>query len=105
MTATTSKPSTSLAEIDRVVSAAALAAGRWAATDRDERGRVLVAVADRLDAHADELVAIAGRETHLTEGRLRGELTRTTFQLRLFAEVLAEGSYLDIRIDHADPDW
>src|SRR5690606_34340594 len=34
-----------------------------------------------------------------------GELKRTTFQLRLFAEVLADGSYLDARIDHADAEW
>ena len=44
-------------------------------------------------------------ETHLAESRLRGELTRTTFQLRLFAEVITDGEYLDVRIDHADPAW
>ena len=45
------------------------------------------------------------RETSLPEGRLRGELTRTTFQLRLFADVVTEGAYLDARVDHADADW
>ena len=44
-------------------------------------------------------------ETGLAEGRLRGELRRTTWQLRLFAEVVAEGAYLDARIDDADPDY
>ncbi len=62
-------------------------------------------MADQLDAAADELVPIGVRETHLGEPRLRGELRRTTFQLRLFADVVDDGAYLDIRIDHADPDW
>ena len=35
--------------------------------------------------------------------RLNGELTRTCYQLRLFAEVLDEGSYLEATIDHAGP--
>lgn len=70
-----------------------------------ERGALLRAVADALDAAADELVPLAIEESHLTEQRLRGELTRTTFQLRLFDEVLNEGSYLEATIDHADPNW
>jgi acyl-CoA reductase-like NAD-dependent aldehyde dehydrogenase len=36
---------------------------------------------------------------------LQGELKRTTFQLRLFAEVLRDGSFLQATIDHADPAW
>jgi NADP-dependent aldehyde dehydrogenase len=36
---------------------------------------------------------------------LEGELKRTTFQLRLFAEVLRDGSFLQATIDHADPAW
>ncbi|NUT96991.1 MAG: aldehyde dehydrogenase (NADP(+)) [Saccharothrix sp.] len=65
---------------------------------------VLREIADRLDA-GHGLVEVAGRETHLPEARLRGELRRTTFQLRLFAEVVATGAHLGVRIDHADPDW
>lgn len=70
-----------------------------------QRRTALDAVADMLDTHADELVLLAIAESHLTEGRLRGELKRTTFQLRLFGEVLDEGSFLDARIDHADAGW
>ncbi|WP_299276597.1 aldehyde dehydrogenase (NADP(+)), partial [uncultured Georgenia sp.] len=44
-------------------------------------------------------------ETHLADGRLQGELTRTTFQLRLLAEEVLTGEPLDATIDHADPDW
>src|SRR5262249_41971193 len=77
----------------------------WSSRTRTERAAVLRAIADRLDGAADILVPLAIRETRLTEQRLRGELARTTFQLRLFAETVNEGGYLDARVDHAAPDW
>ena len=61
------------------------------------------AVADALDANVTELVAIADSETSLGTARLTGEVARTTGQLRLFATVITEGSYLEAVIDHADP--
>jgi NADP-dependent aldehyde dehydrogenase len=97
--------STVIDGVDAIVAAAAAAADAWSATSRTERSRALVAVADALDAAVDELVMIAGRETHLPDARLRGELKRTTFQLRLFGEVIEDGAYLDVRLDRADPDW
>ena len=48
---------------------------------------------------------LAAQETHLGRDRLQGELKRTTFQLRLFADVLRDGSFLQATIDHADPAW
>ena len=69
-----------------------------------ERAALLVAVADALDAAGDELVPLAREESGLPEGRLRGELLRTTVQLRMFADVLTEGAHLRVVIDHADPD-
>jgi acyl-CoA reductase-like NAD-dependent aldehyde dehydrogenase len=73
--------------------------------ERSVRCQALRAVADQLDAAADTLVPIGVRETHLGEPRLRSELRRTTFQLRLFADVVSDGGYLDVRIDRADQDW
>ncbi|CAL9334389.1 Alpha-ketoglutaric semialdehyde dehydrogenase [Streptomyces sp. enrichment culture] len=37
--------------------------------------------------------------------RLGGELTRTNFQLRLFAEQVRAGEFLGVRIDRAAPQW
>ncbi|GAA1198139.1 aldehyde dehydrogenase (NADP(+)) [Prauserella alba] len=114
MTTTDTNPARALAapeepttaeEVDRIVAASAAAGRVWASRDRGDRSRALEAVADALDDAAAVLIPIAERETHLTEGRLRGELARTTFQLRLFAETVGEGSYLGARIDNADPDW
>ncbi|GGU13539.1 aldehyde dehydrogenase (NADP(+)) [Nocardioides albus] len=90
---------------ERLVADAVRAGEIWAQTAPAERATVLDAVADALDAAADTLVPIAIAETHLPEPRLRGELKRTTFQLRLLAESAAAGEHLDVRIDHADDDW
>lgn len=58
-------------------------------------------MADELEARRADIVATADAETGLGEPRLGGELTRTCFQLRLFAEVVTEGGYLEAAIDHA----
>jgi len=92
-------------DVAATVGAAASAGDVWAATPAVGRKRALDAIAEALDAHTDELVTVAARETHLIQTRLRGELKRTSFQLRLFGDVLVDGSFLDARIDHADPDW
>ncbi|WP_433678964.1 aldehyde dehydrogenase (NADP(+)) [Nocardia sp. CA-119907] len=93
-------------ELQRMMTAAKQAAGRLADTTPTERAQWLSRIADALDGAADELVPLAAAETHLPETpRLRGELTRTTFQLRLFAEVLADGEFLAGTVDHADPSW
>ena len=49
-------------------------------------------------------MAAADRESALGEVRMRSELARSAYQLRLFAEVLADGGYLEITIDHPDPE-
>jgi len=92
-------------ELEAVVARAAAAAPAFAATAPEERARALVAVADALEAASTRLVPIAKRETGLTEARLSGEVTRTAVQLRLFADTLVDGGYLDARIDPADPDF
>lgn len=89
-------------EIEACARAAVAAFAGWSAMAPHPRARALVAAADALSASADELVVIAMRETGLAEARLRGELKRTAVQLRLFADVVAEGAYLDVRIDYAD---
>jgi NADP-dependent aldehyde dehydrogenase len=68
---------------------------------RHGRARMLEAMADALEQRRERIVETANRETALGAGRLDGELTRTTYQLRLFADVLREGSYLEAVVDHA----
>ncbi|MFD6698983.1 MULTISPECIES: aldehyde dehydrogenase (NADP(+)) [unclassified Microbacterium] len=95
----------SITAVSDVAARAASAARAFAASSPADRGAALVAVADSLDAHAGELIAIAMRETGLTEARLTGEVKRTSWQLRLFADTIVDGAYLDARIDAADPEY
>jgi NADP-dependent aldehyde dehydrogenase len=68
------------------------------------RARMLRLMADELDSDGDKIVELADRESALGTTRLRGELARSSFQLRMFAAVLDDGAYLNVTIDHADPD-
>ncbi|WP_448618992.1 aldehyde dehydrogenase (NADP(+)) [Geodermatophilus sp. URMC 65] len=86
-------------EVDRLCTAALAAAPALDALGRAGRAALLRALADALEARRDDVVAVADRETALGPTRLNGELTRTCYQLRLFAEVLDEGSYLEAAID------
>jgi NADP-dependent aldehyde dehydrogenase len=70
---------------------------------RRGRAEMLIAMASSLEAHGEEVVAIADRESALGVARLTGELKRTCFQLRFFADVLTDGAYLEVAIDHAGP--
>jgi NADP-dependent aldehyde dehydrogenase len=93
-------------ELQRVIGAAAEAAPKLAASTPGRRAAWLRAAADALDAAGPELIPLAAKETHLPEApRLRGELARTTFQLRLFGDVLDDGAFLGATVDHADPEW
>lgn len=94
---------TTLEELSTITAAAAGAAHDAAAASDATRAGWLHAIADILDAHAGELVEIADAETHLGSQRLTGEVARTTGQLRLFADVITEGSYVEAVIDHAVP--
>jgi NADP-dependent aldehyde dehydrogenase len=94
---------TTTAEVDRLAAAALAAAPGLEAMGRTGRAALLRALADALEARRDDVVAVADRESGLGPTRLNGELTRTAYQLRLFAEVLEEGSYLEATIDSAGP--
>jgi len=92
-------------QLDQVLGDAATASAGWAELVPSLRSARLREAADALDAAAATLVPLAMAESRLPQPRLDGELARTTWQLRLFAEVLEEGSWLGVVIDHADPDW
>ncbi|WP_280438469.1 hypothetical protein [Nocardia carnea] len=89
------------AGVDRVVVAAHTA--REALRDRGTRARFLRAAATAIDTNTGRLVAEADAETALGDKRLAGEVARTSGQLRMFADVVVDGDFLGIIIDHADP--
>lgn len=92
---------TSPTDLAAVVHRARAAAPAVAAAGPAERRAWLHAVADSLDAHTDELAALADRETALGLPRLTGEVSRAAAQLRFYGDVAAEGSYLGVTVDEA----
>lgn len=90
--------------LEAVLGAAAAAAPAMAAASPPDRADWLRAAADALDAAADDLVPVAREESGLPEARLRGELKRSTGQLRMFADAVLDGALLEVVIDTADPD-
>lgn len=69
-----------------------------------ERAAFLRQIAAKIESIAGDVVERAGQETALPLARLQGETARTCAQLRLFAEVAEEGSWVAARIDRADPE-
>jgi NADP-dependent aldehyde dehydrogenase len=88
-------------DVDAAVRAAAAAIPALA--DRSVRARLLRGAAGALEDSAETIIATADAETALGVPRLTGELARTAYQLRAFADVVDEGAFLDVIIDHADP--
>jgi NADP-dependent aldehyde dehydrogenase len=70
----------------------------------ERRGRFLERIAEEIVGIGPALITRAHVETGLPETRLVGERARTVNQLRLFAQVAREGSWVDARIDTALPD-
>ena len=73
-------------------------------TTGEQRAVFLERIADEIMALGDELIQRAKSETGLLEPRLIGERARTVNQLKMFAQVVREGSWMDARIDTAIPD-
>ena len=94
----------SAADVDRAVNAAVGAFAAYRATTASDRAAFLRAIAEEILALDSMLIARAESETGLPEGRLVGERGRTVGQLRLFAEVVEEGSWVNARIDTELPE-
>lgn len=76
---------------------------RYSQISGRDRGKFLRTVAAKIEGAVDALVERAEQESALPKPRLQGETARTCGQLRLFAEVVEEGSWVMARIDRADP--
>ncbi|HEX2532669.1 MAG TPA: aldehyde dehydrogenase (NADP(+)) [Chitinophagaceae bacterium] len=90
--------------IGAAVSAAAAAFLPYRKVPAPRRAAFLDAIADGIHSAKEELVDVAMQETHLPEARLLGEVQRTVNQLKAFAGLLREGSWVRAVIDTALPD-
>lgn len=91
-------------EIDRSVALAADAFPVLREAGAEAIAGLLEAIAGEISALGDHLIERASQESGLSRDRLTGERARTVNQLRLFAELVKEGSFVDARVDTALPD-
>ncbi|HWA25877.1 MAG TPA: aldehyde dehydrogenase (NADP(+)) [Lacunisphaera sp.] len=91
-------------DVERAAQLAAAAAPALARLSGAARGKFLRTIAANLETKVDDLVARAMQETALPEARLKGEVSRTAGQLRLYGEAAERGDWLDARIETANPD-
>ncbi|HEY7304801.1 MAG TPA: aldehyde dehydrogenase (NADP(+)) [Bryobacteraceae bacterium] len=92
------------AEVERAMELAGHAASLFAALDADAVMRFLLAIREEILALGEQLIERADEETALGVDRLRSERDRTVNQIKLFADIVSEGSWVDARIDTALPD-
>ena len=92
-----------IADVDAAASAAYEAWKVYKRTTGHIRASFLRTIADEIEALGDILVHRAMAESGLPENRIKGERGRTCNQLRLFASLVEEGSWVDAIIDEAIP--
>lgn len=90
--------------IDKTLNAATAAFKVFRNIAPAAKAKFLRAIADELNAIGEELIGRAVAESGLPLGRITGELGRTTGQLKMFAALVEEGSWVDAVIDTAQPE-
>ena len=91
-------------ELDSAVSLAAEAFKTYRDMGGDKKAQFLRAIAKGIEDLGDELIETYTTESGLPEGRAKGERGRTCGQLRMFADLVEEGSWVEASIDTAVPD-
>jgi NADP-dependent aldehyde dehydrogenase len=91
-------------EIEESVDLAKNAFEDYKKTSPNERSKFLNSIADEILSISDELLEVYCAETGLPAGRSRGELKRTVGQLRSFADLVLDGSWVEASIDTAIPE-
>jgi len=92
------------AEISQAVDLASNAFKTFRNMDGQQKSEFLNAIADEILRLGDELIQTYCEESGLPAGRAAGERGRTVFQLRSFADLVKEGSWVEASIDTAIPD-
>src|SRR3954447_10018111 len=96
--------SASAEEVEAAATLAHEAFASYSQASGKAKAAFLRRAADGLDEHKQEIAERAHLETALPMPRLLGEVVRTANQLRLFASVVEDGSWVQARIDPALPE-
>jgi 2,5-dioxopentanoate dehydrogenase len=90
-------------EVDLAVRLAAEASTEFGRLSGVKKAEFLETIASRIEAQTESLVTRAHQESALPIARMQSETGRTCAQIRMFARVVREGSWVTARIDHSDP--
>lgn len=91
-------------QIEKAMVAASEAFSIYKYISKDERAAFLRMIGDEIIALGDALLQRASEESGLPLGRLQGERGRTVAQLNMFADQVAEGSWVEAILDSALPE-
>ena len=91
-------------ELDRAMALSENAFHDYRRLESEVKADFLDQVAEGILGLGEQLIERGHAETGLTVERLAGERGRTVNQLRMFGELIREGSWVDARIDQAIPD-
>lgn len=91
-------------EINEAVNLASEAFKTFSTISGAQKATFLNTIADEILALEEMLIQTYCAESGLPEGRAKGERGRTIGQLRMFANLVSEGSWVDATIDTAQPE-
>ena len=91
-------------EINKAAELAQEAFATYRLLPQETRAAFLDKIAEAIAANKEQLVKMAMHETSLPRPRLEGEVQRTINQLKSFAQLLREGSWVKAIIDTAQPE-
>ncbi|KAA9039094.1 aldehyde dehydrogenase (NADP(+)) [Ginsengibacter hankyongi] len=100
----TKTPGTALTSINETMLNAFDAFNEYKKVLPEQKAIFLETIANEIEALGDTLINKASEETNLPAARLTGERARTTMQLRMFAAMVREGSWVEASIDTSIPD-
>jgi len=89
-------------EVNECIGLASESVSQFSRTRREKRAEFLRSIAKNLMHSGEALVERAALESGLPPTRIRAERERTCSQLRFFADMVEEGSWVDARIDRGN---
>lgn len=93
-----------LENVNDAVNAASKAFEIYKKVSGIKKAEFLRTIASEIEAIGDPLIHMASQESGLPHGRFKGERGRTCGQLRMFADLIEEGSWVNAIIDEAQVD-
>ncbi|MDF1711345.1 MAG: aldehyde dehydrogenase (NADP(+)) [Akkermansiaceae bacterium] len=91
-------------DLEKAVSLATVAFQTYSKIEPKTRAKFLRTIAEKINAAGPDITPRMMAESGLPEPRCEGERGRTVGQLNMFADLIEEGSWVDARIETAQPD-